>query len=79
MASDPESEASTEQKTTSATPTGWLKIAVLTAGSALVGGMAAAWWYRKTLAKLRETGENDKNPHFGIPGDPPSDGSEDDL
>jgi hypothetical protein len=45
---------------------GWLKLGVLTAASALAGGLAAAWWYRKTLARLRETGETDQNPHFGI-------------
>jgi hypothetical protein len=31
-----------------------------------LGGIAVAWWYRKTLQKLHETGENSNNPHFGI-------------
>jgi hypothetical protein len=32
----------------------------------VAGGLATAWFYRKTLAKLRETGESGRNPHFGI-------------
>ena len=44
----------------------WLKLAILTAASALAGGLATAWWYRKTLTKLRETGENPQNPDFGM-------------
>jgi hypothetical protein len=41
------------------------------AASALAGGLVAAWWYRKTLSRLREADENVHNPHFGIPeGDP---------
>jgi hypothetical protein len=36
------------------------------AASALAGGVAAAWWYRKTLNKLHESGENTENPQFGI-------------
>jgi hypothetical protein len=44
----------------------WLRIGVVAAASALAGGMAAAWWYRKTLNKLQESGENAENPQFGI-------------
>jgi len=55
----------------------WLKFAVLTAASALVGGIATAWWYRKTLAKLRETGEIVKNPHFGMPAERSEDNEQD--
>jgi len=41
------------------------------AASALAGGLVATWWYRKTLARLREADESGHNPHFGIPeGDP---------
>jgi hypothetical protein len=61
-----DSEIKTAEKPRSSN---WLKIAILTAGSALAGGIAAAWWYRKTLEKLRETGETQKNPHFGISGE----------
>ena len=44
---------------------GWLKVGVVAAGSALAGGLAAAWWYRKTLKTLRQTEEVGRNPHFG--------------
>jgi hypothetical protein len=44
----------------------WLKIGLVAAASALAGGMAAAWWYRKTLNKLHESGESTENPQFGI-------------
>jgi len=43
-----------------------LKLGVVAVASALLGGVAAAWWYRKTLHKLHESGESSNNPHFGI-------------
>ena len=33
---------------------GWLRIGAVAAASALAGGLAAAWFYRKTLARLRQ-------------------------
>ena len=45
----------------------WLKVSVIAAASALAGGMAAAWYYRKTLISLREAESNAGNPEFGIP------------
>jgi hypothetical protein len=33
---------------------GWLRVGAVAAASALLGGVAAAWYYRKTLAQLRE-------------------------
>ena len=35
-------------------PPSWFKVGVLTAFSAMAGGMAAAWYYRKTLIRLRQ-------------------------
>ena len=32
----------------------WLKVGTIAAASALVGGLAAAWFYRRTLSRLRE-------------------------
>jgi len=50
----------------------WLRVAAVAAASALAGGLAAAWWHRKTLAKLRQSDENGANPDFRIPEpDPP--------
>jgi hypothetical protein len=43
-----------------------LKLGAIAVASALLGGIAAAWWYRKTVQKLHETGENSNDPHFGI-------------
>ncbi len=37
-----------------ATPPGWLKVGTVAAASAVLGGLAAAWFYRKTLSRLRE-------------------------
>jgi len=45
---------------------GWFRLGVIAVASALAGGVAAAWWYRKTLNKLHESGENRENPQFGI-------------
>lgn len=33
---------------------GWLKVGAVAAASAVAGGLAAVWYYRKTLAQLRE-------------------------
>jgi hypothetical protein len=52
---------------------GWLKVAGVAALSAFAGGLAAAWWHRKTLAKLRESEEIPPNPDFGISGADPTD------
>jgi hypothetical protein len=45
----------------------WLKVAAIAAASALAGGLAAAWYYRKTLNSLREAESDGGNPEFGIP------------
>ena len=60
---------------TAATPSGgWFKLGVIAAASAALGGLAAAWWYRKTLAKLQQAGETAENPDFGSSGEDMSDG-----
>jgi hypothetical protein len=45
---------------------GWLRVAGIAAASALAGGLAAAWWHRKTLDKLREGEAAANNPDFSI-------------
>lgn len=72
MTSDSESVTSSSTKMQGQHRPGWVKVGVIAAASALVGGLAAAWWYRKTLKTLRQTEETDLNPHFGIPPDDPS-------
>lgn len=51
----------------------WLKVGAVAAASALAGGLLAAWWYRKTLHKLREADVDAQNPHFGISAEDQSD------
>lgn len=49
---------------------GWFRVGVIAAASALAGGLAAAWYYRKTLARLQEAGsavapdESDPDPDY---------------
>ena len=48
----------------------WLKLGVVAAASGILGGLAAAWYYRKTLAQLREDGASGGgNPVSGNPDD----------
>jgi hypothetical protein len=35
------------------TPSKLLRLGLLSVSSAVIGGLAAAWWYRKTLTKLQ--------------------------
>lgn len=79
MERDVESEGSAAERPARPESPNWLKIAVLSAGSALAGGLAAAWWYRKTLTKLRETGEISQNSHFGTTAGQNTDSSEEDI
>jgi anti-sigma factor RsiW len=67
MASHLESKENAEDRGSRPRSVQWLKLGALAAASALAGGLAAAWWHRKTLAKLRESPENDANPNFRIP------------
>lgn len=39
-------------------PRGWLGVGTIAAASAVLGGLAAAWFYRKTLSRLREAGDD---------------------
>jgi hypothetical protein len=44
----------------------WLKVSAIAAGSALAGGLAAAWFYRGTLKTLRHAETDLPNPDFRI-------------
>ena len=55
--STPKASDTARQEPEKAQPPGWLKVGAVAAASALAGGLAAAWFYRKTLTKLQE-GEN---------------------
>jgi hypothetical protein len=58
----PEPQASRRR----AAPQGWLKIGTVAAASAVLGGLAAAWFYRKALSQLREAENEIPNSDFGI-------------
>ena len=67
MASDLESPASTHPATESngkRVPGDWLKVGAVAAASAVLGGLAAAWFYRKTLSQLREAEERVPDSEF---------------
>lgn len=66
MANSFDSSDCTEIEKASDRPGGWLRVGAVAAGSALAGGLLAAWWYRKTLNQLRQADEDADNPHFGI-------------
>ena len=36
---------------------GWVKVGAIAAASAVLGGLGAAWFYRKTLSQLREASD----------------------
>lgn len=62
-----------EKSTTSAAPpvlhphrSKWLKVTAVAAVSAFTGGLAAAWYYRKTLSKLQQAHSGDNNSNFGM-------------
>jgi membrane associated rhomboid family serine protease len=73
MANSLDPSTSPAAESDSAQPGGWFKVGAVAAASALAGGLVAAWWYRKTLSRLREADENAHNPHFGIPEADPHD------
>jgi hypothetical protein len=46
----------------------WMKVTAIAATSALAGGLAAAWFYRKTVSRLQNAVETTENSNFGMPG-----------
>jgi hypothetical protein len=61
-----ESARSTEQSATDGSRPAWIKVRVIAAASALEGGLAAAWFYRNTLNKLRQAESDPENSDFRI-------------
>ena len=66
MATTIESVTSVHAPENSVTPSGWRKFGLIAIASAVVGGMATAWWYRKTLICLRQAEGAVPDPKFGI-------------
>jgi hypothetical protein len=68
MANPSKEESYPDSQSTQPETTGWARIGLIAMASAVLGGMATAWWYRKTLIRLRQAEETTANPQFGITG-----------
>jgi hypothetical protein len=79
ITSDAKSAISGNSSDSGESNSGLFKLGVVAIASALLGGIAAAWWYRKTVQKLHETGENSNNPHFGMDSEDFVDGTPNDF
>jgi hypothetical protein len=44
----------------------WIKVGAVAAASALAGGLAATWFYRKTLTRLQNSESGPENSNFRI-------------
>jgi hypothetical protein len=44
----------------------WMKVSAVAAASALAGGLAAAWFYRKTVTRLQNADSGMENSNFRI-------------
>ena len=70
MTTDFNSDNSKNLETAEPTAPRWLKLGAVAAASGILGGLAAAWYYRKTLAQLREDGQQGgENPDSDNPED----------
>jgi membrane associated rhomboid family serine protease len=47
-------------------PSARLIVAIAAATSALLGGLAAAWYYRRTISRLQQAEQNGPDSKFGI-------------
>jgi hypothetical protein len=65
-ASHLESARSTESPPSDGRFPAWIKVGAIAAASALAGGLAAAWFYRNTLNKLRQAESGADNSDFWI-------------
>jgi hypothetical protein len=53
MTSERKEESYENAKPEHPTASRLLKVGLISVSSAVIGGLAAAWWYRKTLTKLQ--------------------------
>ncbi len=73
MATDFKSDVYSDTQAEPVRESSWVKIGLVAVASAVLGGMGAAWWYRKTLIRMRQAEETGANPQFGMTDEPPSD------
>ena len=69
LSEDSISDISATSEETDVKQPGWLKLGAVAALSGLIGGLAAAWFYRKTLVRLRqaEAEESVRGPEVSNP------------
>jgi len=75
MANDLESVTSELEQAGAEHSPGWLKVSAIAAASALAGGLAAAWFYRKTLTQLRQAATSAPDSDFRISEEDPDEDS----
>jgi hypothetical protein len=77
MTNSLESSTSSNSDRSASRRSSWFRLGAIAAASALAGGLAAVWWYRKTVTKLSQADQTALNPDFGIQiggaGDDPTD------
>ncbi|HVC46400.1 MAG TPA: hypothetical protein VND90_04055 [Terracidiphilus sp.] len=66
MASNLESVPSSQETPQKSGPVGWVRMGAVAVASALAAGFAVNWFYRKTLARLRQAEPHTENPDFQI-------------
>ena len=62
--SDPPPSPLTSAEQVPSRSAGWLRMGVVAAASAVAGGLAAAWFYRKTLTRLQQAAEEGDSPEI---------------
>jgi hypothetical protein len=62
------SEESTNAEKAGTRLPGWMKVGAVAAASALAGGLAAAWFYRKAVTRLQNAESAANNSNFRING-----------
>ncbi|HUX44691.1 MAG TPA: hypothetical protein VMV57_08085 [Terracidiphilus sp.] len=67
MANDLESAPSATEPVQETDASNWLKVGALAVASALAGGLAVMWFYRNTLAHLRQAEDQAENSDFQMP------------
>jgi hypothetical protein len=53
MSTDRKNDTYTDKPDSKSAVSSVMKLGLVSAASAIVGGLAAAWWYRKTISKLQ--------------------------
>jgi hypothetical protein len=69
VSSETKKEVYGKNESRKAQGSGILKVGLISAASAVVGGLAAAWWYRKTLHKLQNPIVSTAIPKSGYSGE----------